>query len=121
MGIGEPLMYVGKEKKPKDVKPTNAAKMFHPCPSSVFSGLQQSRCHTLPVTRYEPGPSPPVSSTSAPRLVTQVLNFACDSVVVANRECVCNRLREGGKKIREEHQRLELKTEDDHSQTTELV
>lgn len=51
------------------VQPKMAPKMDHPWPSPTFSGLQQSRCQTLPATRNEPGPSPPASSTSAPSLL----------------------------------------------------
>ena len=50
------------------VQPNKALKTCQPPLSKLFSGLQQSRCHTFPRTSNEPGPSPPASSTSAPRL-----------------------------------------------------
>ena len=50
------------------VHPKSALKICQPPLSKLFSGLQQSRCQTDPCTLNEPGPSPPVSSTSPPTL-----------------------------------------------------
>ena len=49
------------------VQPKRAPKIDHPW-SCLFSGLQQSRCQTFPRTSNVPGPSPPVSPASPPRL-----------------------------------------------------
>jgi hypothetical protein len=49
------------------VHPVRAPKINQPLPSMLFSGLQQSRCQTLPRTSNVPGPSP-VLSVSPPML-----------------------------------------------------
>ena len=48
------------------VQPKMALKISQPWPFDLFSGLQQSKCHTFPWTLNEPGPSPEASSASAP-------------------------------------------------------
>jgi len=50
------------------VQPKMPLKINHPW-SALLLGLQQLICQTFPRTSNEPGPSPPASSTSAPRLL----------------------------------------------------